>query len=66
MSRQKEMKHLLSKLDDQGWQIVKTSRGYQLREPKTGAIVHAHVTHSDWRSVKNLTALLRRHGAQLP
>lgn len=65
MSRQKEIKQLLRKLEQQGWEIIKTNKGYQLRGPD-GGVVHAHITNSDWRSVKNLSALLKRRGAQLP
>ncbi len=65
MSRQKEIKQILRSLERENWEIIRTTRGYQLRSPDGQTVVHAHLTNSDWRSVKNLTAILKRHGVTL-
>ena len=65
MSRQKEIKKLIRDVERADWTVVQTTRGYQLRSPDGATVVHAHLTNSDWRSIKNLTAILKRHGIKL-
>lgn len=69
---QRQVKEIISKLKRQGWEVTERRRGYKAMPPqdpatgeRRGGPVFFHPTPSDWRSIKNLRAVLRRHGADL-
>jgi predicted RNA binding protein YcfA (HicA-like mRNA interferase family) len=62
----RDVQQLVRKLEDQGWAVVLTGGGHlKATPPGGGAPVFMPATPSDWRSLKNSTALLRRRGAVL-
>lgn len=58
----KEAKALIALARDQGWEYSKTSGGHHRLVSPQGRIVMNSGTPSDYRSVKNFRAELKRHG----
>lgn len=60
-----ELKPLVQAAEKQGWTLDYTKRGHLKLVPPTGGTpVYAAGTPSDWRSVKNTAAMLRRAGVK--
>lgn len=59
----KDLKKLRKSLEAQGARIVEKKSGWMVYPPDKGRDgVMIHLTNSDWRSIKNARALLRRSG----
>jgi hypothetical protein len=59
----KDLKKLRKSLEAQGARIVEKKSGWMVYPPdKRRDAVMIHLTNSDWRSIKNARALLRRSG----
>ena len=62
---EKEIRELLREAQRQGWRIEPTKRGhYKAWPPQGGPPVTISGTPSDWRSIRNVVALMRRLGFQ--
>lgn len=60
---QKELRQLLREARRQGWRVERTKKGhYKLWPPDGGPPEILPGTPSDWRSLKNAIARLRRRG----
>lgn len=61
----RELKPLVKAAEKQGWTLGYTRRGHlKIVPPAGGAPIYASSTPSDWRSVKNTAAMLRRAGVK--
>lgn len=59
----KEMKQLRKLAVEQGWRVEYTKGGHLKWFPPVGTeFVVSSSTPSDYRAIKNLRAMLRRHG----
>jgi hypothetical protein len=56
----REVIELLREAEEHGWRVRLTKRGHWRLQHPTGGLVFAPSTPSDWRSVKNTAAHLRR------
>lgn len=65
MSPNKEVRQLLRKAKKQGWDVSKRKSNHLLLESPDGATVMVPCSPSDWRSMKNCEAELKRAGMQL-
>jgi predicted RNA binding protein YcfA (HicA-like mRNA interferase family) len=63
-----DVKDVIAAAEDQGWEVTRTKKGHlQFIPPDpTRPMVHGSGTPSDWRSLKNLIAQLRRSGLVWP
>jgi hypothetical protein len=63
----KEVQALLAQIERwPGWRVERPSRGWLVYPPdRAKAPITVHATYSDHRSIKNLTAALRRAGAPI-
>lgn len=62
----KEMRRLIKALEDQGFEIIRTKRGH-IKVRRDGRVIATlSSTPSDWRSLRNGIAYLRRAGFRWP
>jgi hypothetical protein len=62
----KEIKALVRLAQERGWSVTDTRNGHLKFQSPDGDIVFGPSTPSDWRSVKNMKAHLRRAGLPIP
>lgn len=60
-SDQKKIKKIVREAIRQGWTIQSTKNHIKLRTPENYLVVMP-ATPSDWRSVQNSLAVMKRHG----
>ena len=61
---QKDLKQLVRLYEQHGWSVDPTNGGHLRFRGPLGELVFASSTPSDWRSVANLKAQLRRSSAK--
>jgi len=67
VSGKKDISQLVEQLKGQGWRVVKSPSNshYKCFAPGGDGIVFLPLTPSDWRSIANCRASLRKFGAKI-
>jgi hypothetical protein len=58
----KEVQKVVRAAEKQGWRVRETKKGWMLYAPDGQHMETLHKTPSDWRSIRNTVARMRRHG----
>lgn len=61
-NRQKEIKEIVKAASKQGWEVKKTTKGFNLYSPDGKYIENLHKTPQDHRATKNAVSRMRRYG----
>jgi predicted alpha/beta-fold hydrolase len=62
MEFKREHRDIMTAIESQGWSVIVTPKNHLRFESPTGRRVFHSGTSSDWRSILNLKAQLRRAG----
>lgn len=65
MAQRKEIKRIVATVEKQGWQVQENAGHIKFFAPDGKTLICTGSTPSDCRSLKNLTARLRRSGVQI-